>query len=149
PEALADVLGAIAFRKRTSLAGKGIVVAVLDTEVAYHHTAFQDRVILKENYTHEPWGAPNEHGTAVAGLVAASAAAFMGISPEVTIYHYKVLATDGSKNADDFGGALAIQQALEDGAQIANCSWGIGPAGDGTSREARAFDQAWDLGMAI
>jgi serine protease AprX len=106
-------------------------------------------VILKENYTHEPWGQPNSHGTAVAGLLAASAAALMGISPAVTIHHYKVLATDDSKNADDFGGALAIQQALEDGAQIANCSWGIGPAGDGTSREARAFDQAWDLGMAI
>jgi serine protease AprX len=124
-------------------------VAILDTEIFYKHTAFQNRVILKENYTKEPWGHPDHHGTAVAGFLAASAQTFMGISPEVTIYHYKVIATDPLSNADDFGGALAVQQALEDGAHIANCSWGIGSAGDGTSREARAFDTAWDLGLVI
>lgn len=144
-----DVLGATAFRERTHLTGKGIVVAVLDTEIAHRHPAFQERVVLKENYTQEPWGRPHAHGTAVAGLLAAKTRGFVGIAPEATIYHYKVIATDSSLNADDFGGAVAIQQALEDGAQIANCSWGIGPAGDGTSREARAFDQAWDLGLAI
>jgi serine protease AprX len=85
----------------------------------------------------------------VAGFLTASAQAFTGIAPAVTIYHYKVIATDPLSNADDFGGALAIQQALEDGAHIANCSWGIGSAGDGTSREARAFDAAWDLGLVI
>ncbi|MFY9826063.1 MAG: S8 family serine peptidase [Thermoanaerobaculia bacterium] len=151
PEAgskIVDVLGAAAFRKKTSLTGKGVVVAILDTEIAYQHKAFQGRVILKENYTREPWGHPAEHGTAVAGLLAASATAFTGIAPEVTVYHYKVIAT-ATFGADDFGGARAIQQALEDGAQIANCSWGIGPADHGTSREARAFDQAWDLGLTI
>src|SRR6266545_1946404 len=144
-----DVLGTVAFRARTRLTGKGVVVAILDTEIAYKNTAFGNRVILKENYTREPWGHPHFHGTAVAGLLAASAQALTGIVPEATIYHYKVLATNEENNADDFGGTLAIQQALEDGAQIANCSWGIGPAGDGTSREARAFDQAWDLGLVI
>ncbi|MEA2601285.1 MAG: serine protease AprX [Acidobacteriota bacterium] len=148
-EAAADVLGSVAFRTRTSLNGKDVVVAILDTEIFFKHTAFQGRVILKENYTKEPWGNPARHGTAVAGLLAASAQALTGIAPEVTVYHYKVIATDDSKNADDFGGALAIQQALEDGVHIANCSWGIGPAGDGTSREARAFDTAWDLGLVI
>jgi serine protease AprX len=143
-----DVLGAAAFRKKTSLTGKGVVVAILDTEIAHQHPAFQGRVILKENYTREPWGHPADHGTAVAGLLAANASTFAGIAPEVTVYHYKVIAT-ATFGADDFGGARAIQQALEDGAQIANCSWGIGPADHGTSREARAFDQAWDLGLTI
>jgi serine protease AprX len=146
---LPDPLGAAAFRKLTGLTGKGVVVAVLDTEIAYQHKAFQGRVILKENYTREPWGHPDAHGTAVAGLLAASAPSFMGVAPGATIYHYKVLAVSEENNADDFGGARALQQALEDGAHIANCSWGIGPAGDGTSREARAFDQAWDLGLVI
>ncbi len=148
-EAVADVLGSLAFRTRTSLSGKDVVVAILDTEIFSAHTAFQGRVILKENYTKEPWGHPALHGTAVAGFLAASAQAFTGIAPEVTIYHYKVIATEPMNNADDFGGALAIQQALEDGAHIANCSWGIGSAGDGTSREALAFDTAWDLGLVI
>jgi serine protease AprX len=85
----------------------------------------------------------------VAGLIAASTPSFSGVAPRATIYHYKVLATTGSNNADDFGGIQALQQALEDGAHIANCSWGIGPAGDGSSREARGFDQAWNLGLTI
>lgn len=145
----ADPLDAAAFRKRTHRTGKGIVVAVLDGEIAYKHKAFHGRVVLKENYTREPWGHPDLHGTAVAGLIAASAPAFTGIAPEVTIYCYKVLTPTDEISADDFGGALAIQQALEDGARIANCSWGIGPAGDGKNRFARAFDTAWRHGLAI
>ncbi len=148
-EAAADVLGSLVFRKRTTLNGKDVIVAILDTEIFSAHTAFQGRVILKQNYTKEPFGHPALHGTAVAGLLAASAQALTGIAPQVTIFHYKVIASDPSKNADDFGGALAIQQALEDGSHIANCSWGIGDAGDGTSREARAFNTAWDLGLVI
>jgi serine protease AprX len=67
----------------------------------------------------------------------------------VLIYSYKVLATAPVGNGDDFAGALAIQQALEDGADVANCSWGAGPAGDGTSREARAATTAWALGLVV
>ena len=52
-------------------------------------------------------------------------------------------------HADDFQGALAIQQALEDGVRVVNCSWGTGPASDGTSREARACNTAWSFGLVI
>ena len=71
------------------------------------------------------------------------------MAPEATIYNYKVLATNPFLGGDDFDGALAIQQAVEDGAHIANCSWGAGPAGDGTSREAIACNEAWTLGLMI
>jgi serine protease AprX len=71
------------------------------------------------------------------------------MAPGVTLTNYKVLATDTSLNSDDFGGAMAIQQALEDGAQIANCSWGAGAAGDGTGREAVACNNAWNLGLIL
>jgi serine protease AprX len=106
-------------------------------------------VIHKQNYSLELWGNPGSHGTAVAGIAAAGSENISGMAPEATIYNYKVLATNRFLNADDFGGALAIQQALEDGADIANCSWGAGPAGNGTSREARACDTAWALGLTI
>jgi serine protease AprX len=59
------------------------------------------------------------------------------------------MATNRFLNGDDFGGALALQQALEDGVDIANCSWGAGPVGPTLSREARAADTAWALGLAI
>ena len=103
----------------------------------------------KQNYSRELWGNPGSHGTAVAGIAAANGNDLTGMAPDATIYNYKVLATNRFLNSDDFDGALAIQQALEDGAHIANCSWGAGPAGDGTSREARACNAAWALGLTI
>jgi serine protease AprX len=142
-------LGVPEYRVRTSGTGKGVVVAVIDTEVAKGHPAFQSRVIPKHNYSRELWGNPNPHGTAVAGIIGGSGAEFAGIAPEVTIYNYKVLATNRFQHGEDFDGALALQQALEDGVQIANCSWGAGPAGNGSSREARACNAAWALGLTI
>jgi serine protease AprX len=82
-------------------------------------------------------------------MIASNDSTFTGLAPEATIYNYKVIANNPFAGGDDFDGALAIQQALEDGAHIANCSWGAGPAGDGTSREARACDAAWALGLVI
>ena len=142
-------VGAPAFRRRTGTTGDGIVVAVIDGEVDARHPALAGRVMQKRNFTGEPFGAPDGHGTAVAGIIAASDARFTGIAPGVSILSYKIFASDPRHDADDFGGALAIQQALEDGAHIANCSWGAGPARNGTGREARACDRAWDLGMVM
>jgi serine protease AprX len=140
------------YRQRKNVTGKGVIVAVIDGEVALDHPAFGGRVIQKQNYCAELWGNPHFHGTAVAGIIAANdpAGVFAGIAPGATIYNYKVAATKpGFNNADDFGGARALQQALDDGADIANCSWGPRVAGDGTSREAVACNTAWSLGMSI
>jgi serine protease AprX len=142
-------VGAPAYRRAHEASGKGIIVAVIDSEVALTHPALAGRIVHKDNYTREAWGNPGDHGTAVAGIVGSSDDGFPGIAPEATIYNYKVIATDSALNADDFGGALALQQALEDGVQVANCSWGTGPARDGTSRESRACDAAWANGLAI
>jgi len=106
-------------------------------------------VIQKKNYTKEAWGNPDAHGTAVAGIIASADATFTGIAPGATIFSYKVFATNSLLQGSDFDAAVALQQALEDGVQVANCSWGVGPATDGTSRVAKACDQAWDLGLVI
>jgi serine protease AprX len=142
-------VGAPTFRRRTFNTGNGIVVAVIDGEVDTRHPALAGRVMQKRNFTGEPFGSPDSHGTAVAGIIGASDVRFSGIAPAVSILSYKIFASDPRNDSDDFGGALAIQQALEDGAHIANCSWGAGPAGDGTGREAKACDRAWDLGMVV
>src|SRR5918994_733912 len=86
---------------------------------------------------------------AAAGIIGAESTEYTGMAPHVTIYNYKVLATQRAFNGTDFDGALAIQQALEDGVRVANCSWGAGAATDGTSREARACDRAWRFGLTI
>lgn len=145
----AGTVGAPQFRKKFKRTGKGIIVAVIDGEVAINHPALKGRVVHRQNFTDEPWGQPASHGTAVAGIIASNDAKFTGMAPEATIYSYKVLATNPTLTGTDFDGALGIQQALEDGAHIANCSWGAGPAGDGTSREARACDTAWGAGLTI
>lgn len=144
----ARTVGAPQFSTRFKKSGKGIIVAIIDGEVALTHPALIGRVVHKMNFTDEPWGNPDSHGTAIAGIIASNDTSFAGMATEVTIYNYKVMATN-SISAADFDGSLAIQHALEDGVQAANCSWGNGPAGDGTSREARACDNAWKKGMVI
>ena len=145
----ARTVGAPQFSKKFKKTGKGIIVAVIDGEIALTHPALKGRVVQKRNFTSEPWGISDFHSTAIAGIIASNDATFSGMATEATIYNYKVIATDFSIPAADFDGSLAIQQAVEDGVQVANCSWGNGPAGDGTSREARACNEAWKKGLVI
>lgn len=145
----ARTVGAPQFRRRFKRSGKGVIVAVIDSEVALNHPALKGRVVHKQNFTAELWGNPDAHGTAVAGIIASNNETTTGMAPEATIYNYKVLATNRFLGGDGFDGSLAIQQAVEDGAHVANCSWGAGPAGDGTSPEAVACDEAWALGLTV
>ena len=132
----ASTIGTPQFRRRFRRTGTGIIVAVIDSEVALNHPALKGRVVHEQNFTAELWGNPDAHGTAVAGIIASNNEQFTGMAPEATIYNYKVLATNPFLGGDDFDGALAIQQAVEDGAHIANCSWGAGP-GQAMARHAR------------
>ena len=138
-----------AYLREHRMTGDGVTVAVIDSEVVLSHPALAGRVVHRRNYTMESWGNPDGHGTAVAGIIAADDPVNGGFAPGAVIYNYKVLATNRFLNSDDFGGALAVQQALEDGADVANCSWGAGPIGPELSREARAVDAAWAAGMVV
>jgi serine protease AprX len=145
----AQTVGAPQFSKKFKKSGKGIIIAVIDGEVALTHPALKGRVVHKMNLTSEPWGNPDSHGTAIAGIIASNDASFAGMATEATIYNYKVVATTFEIHAQDFDGSMGIQHALEDGAHVANCSWGNGAAGNGTSREAVACDEAWNSGMVL
>jgi serine protease AprX len=147
--ATAALVGAPAYRKSTGKSGAGVIVAVIDSEVLAEHPALQGRIVHKANYTQEAFGNPGSHGTAVAGIVGSADEELPGMAPEVTIYNYKVIANNPALGGDDFFGSVAIQQALEDGVHVANCSWGNGPASNGTSREAIACDTAWAYGLTI
>jgi serine protease AprX len=154
------LIGAPAFRQSYRVSGDGIVIAVIDTEIHLGHPGLVGRIIRRRNYIEEDWSddprarprAP--HGTAVAGIIGGRSMP-EGVAPGVTIYNYKVLPEDENLPAgDDFDGALAIQHALEDGAHVANCSWGSVRSSrrtvlDGRSREARACNAAWAQGLVI
>jgi serine protease AprX len=142
-------VGAAAYRAAQQVVGQGITIAVIDGEVDPTHAALAGRVLQKRNFTPEAWGTPDKHATGVAGIIASVDATVKGMAPAVAIANYKIFASDPNHHGTDFDGALAIQQALEDGVMVVNCSWGAGPTGDGTSREARACDNAWDLGLVV
>jgi serine protease AprX len=146
-----DVVGASTYSRRHGVSGRGVVVAVLDGEISITHPLLKGRVAHRANYSGEPWGSPQSHGTAVAGIIGAKrdAGGVSGMAPEVLLYNYKVLAVDKAKNADDFECAAALQQALEDGAHIANLSLGVEGMADGTSRLTRACNVAWTFGLVI
>lgn len=145
-----EPMKAQAFRNARQLTGRGITVAIIDGEVNANLPAlFQNRVTQKNNYTPEPFGKPDMHATAVAGIIGADGDDLAGMAPDIAIWSYKIFPT-GNAAANDFAGALAVQNALEDGADVANCSWGLASLLlDGKSREVVAFDTAWSLGLVI
>ncbi len=139
--------------------GKNVIIALIDGEVNMAHSGLSGRVEAKENYTKEPWGRPHWHATAVAGILGGRTSQFYGSAPESVIHNYKIVRTSGedigstSGEAFDILGAFALRDALENGADIANCSWGANPVINLTTRKiprlVRACDEAWDLGMTI
>src|SRR5262249_34441262 len=145
----APLVGAPAFRTRTKKDGAGIVVAIIDGEIDVRHPALAGRVMQKRNLTREAFGFPDDHATGVAGIIGPHDERFGGIAPGVSLLNYKVFTTNPALDSDDFDGALAIQQALEDGAHVVNISWGAGRAGNGKSRQAKACDRAWSLGLVL
>lgn len=143
-------VGAVQHRAATQRTGGVIVVAVIDGEVSLTHPALRGRVVHRRNFTDEAWGKPSVHGTAVAGIIAAQGAdELVGMAPGAIIYNYKVLPGEHPDAAGDFALACALQQALEDGARIANCSLLSKTPANGQSRLARACNNAWALGMTI
>lgn len=139
------VVGATQYRQLNSRSGKGVVVAVIDERVDRGHPAFDDRVFGMGAFAQRD-GGPRLHGTQVAGIIAARDAVHSGMAPDALVFNYTLYPR---WQFDDFYAALALQKALEDGANIANCSWGTGNPTDGSSRLTYACDQAWACGMTI
>ena len=132
-----------------SVTGRDIIIAVIDSEVNQNHPAFLNRVFHRENYIDEPWNNPSQHATAIARIAIGNHQDYMGIAPDAQVYNYKVLSDTGVSSADNFQACQAIQQAFVDGADIVNCSWGLGSINDGETIEVKACNEAWELGMTI
>lgn len=120
----ATQVGAPQLRQAKGVDGTGAVVAVIDGEVDVTHPGLEGQVVQKVNFSPQPWGNPDPHGTAVAGIIASNGKGskppkeVVGIAPGSTIYSYKLFPM-----GDEFLGSVAIQQAYADGAQVINCSW--------------------------
>lgn len=114
--------------------GKGIKVAIIDTGVDYTHPDLagrfgaykgwdfvDDDADPQETPVGDPRGAATDHGTHVAGIVAANGL-IKGVAPEATLLAYRVLGPGGSGSSEDV--VAGIEKAVEDGADVMNLSLG-------------------------
>lgn len=130
--------------------GKGVIVAVLDGEVDVNHPDLKGRVVHKKNYTQESWGNPSKHGTHVAGIVAGNGSVYKGMAPEAIIWNYKIYPSQETESKEGSRSADAIEDAVKDGAQVINCSWGVPQTDlDGKSVWAVTAERATKLGVVL
>ncbi|WP_078595867.1 S8 family serine peptidase [Evansella clarkii] len=114
--------------------GEGITVAVIDTGTDYTHPdlahAFGDYKGYdfvdnnddpQETPPGDPRGGSTNHGTHVAGTVAANGE-IMGVAPHANLLAYRVLGPGGSGTTENV--VAGIERAVQDGADIMNLSLG-------------------------
>ena len=142
--------------------GEGVVVAVLDTGVAYEddgpyrrapdlvETTFVPGWDFVDDDAHPddvPLAAEGSQGTHVAGIIAATTNNVLGtagVAPGATIMPVRVLAPDGTGRGETI--ARGLRFAADNGAHVANVS--IGPGVD-ASALAAAVGYAVGKGMTV
>lgn len=138
----------------TNYTGKGITVGVVDTGIDYHHPDLQenysggyDVVDLDDDpmETLESEGIPTNHGSHVAGIIAANGS-LQGVAPNAEIRAYRALGPGGSGTSVQV--IAAMEQAVEDGVDIINLSLGNSVNGPDYPTSI-AVNRAADLGVAV
>jgi hypothetical protein len=127
-----------AYPKRAPRDGHGVTVGVIDTGVG-PHAALTVAGGLNAVTGEDPadWSDSHVHGTHVAGIIAANAAGFLGVSPAVTLRAYRVFGKQ-AEGASSFAIAKAIDRAVADGCDLLNLSLGGGPNDPTTSEAIKA-----------
>lgn len=130
------------------LSGEGVTVAVIDSGIDYNHPDFggsgandqtadfpSDRVVGGHDFVGDAYDSrtgaapiPDEypddcggHGTHVAGIIGADGEV-LGVAPAVDLLSYRVFGCDGSSSTEVI--LAAMEQAMEDGADVVNMSLG-------------------------
>ena len=133
--------------------GEGVHVVVVDNELDYRHDDLKDRVLTQYNHSYfsddvrDPSENYRNHGTSVAGIIAASenGVGGVGVAPEANVYGYALI--DTGADHDDTESVLLTNEAAAmtanlDVTAVSNNSWGVG--GGGVLAFAPA---AWELAV--
>ena len=126
--------------------GLGIKVGILDSGIDLTHSDLTYDPACSHNYIEgESLHDEHSHGTHVAGILAAldNDSGVVGVAPEATLCIYKIFDSGGGANYSDI--LAAVQQAMDDGVQITNNSWG--DEDDPGSTVKAAFDNAYAAGV--
>ncbi len=133
------------------LGDPAVVIAVVDTGIDYAHVDLAGKVILGRDVANgddDPVD-PHGHGTAVAGIAAASAGNGLGIAgvcAACTLMAVKVV-RDGATEATKFDSAQGIVWAADHGADVINFSLS-GPTDSQLQRDAVAYALAREVVVA-
>lgn len=120
-------------RVHSSWTGRGVKVAVIDTQIDVNHPDLAGRVGVIQNFAPQAPPRPELHGTEVAGIVAANARngiGIAGIAPEARLMALRACWQRGasrSSTCTSLNLARAMNYAIENGAKIINLSLGGPP----------------------
>ncbi len=109
-----------------SATGRKVLVAVIDSGVEASHPDLAGQVALQENFVDGQSYVAEEHGTAVAGVIAARAdngIGIAGVAPEARLLALRACwQADGGTRCNSFTLAKALNFALLHNAQVINLS---------------------------
>lgn len=132
-----------------SSTGRGVRVAVIDSGVDAAHPDLAGQVQLQENFVDTP-AAPETHGTAVAGIIAARAGnglGIAGVAPDARIQALRACWAEGAQRTrcNSFTLGKALNFAIMNGARIINLSL----SGPGDRLLHTLLDAAGARGMVV
>jgi subtilisin family serine protease len=121
------VLGKLQVEQAHQVAtGKNVLVAVIDSEIDVNHPNL-DGTIVKSFDALGGEAKPHQHGTAIAGAIAAHGK-LLGIAPGARLLAARAFDdTPGAANGTSFAIYKALQWAADNGARVVNMSF-AGPA---------------------
>ena len=148
-----------------STRGAGVVIAVIDTGIDYHHDAFGNgfgpghKVIGGYDFVSNDNDPMDEsttnfgHGTHVAGIIAGNGGGVLGVAPDASLIAYRVLDAYGTGKASTI--IAALERAADpnqdgdtsDHVDIANLS--LGGIGNPDDPLSRAVDAAAAAGIVV
>lgn len=111
---------------RKAATGRKVLVAVVDSGIEANHPDLQGQVALQENFVDGQSYVAEQHGTAVAGVIAARAGngvGIEGVAPDARLLALRACwQTESGTRCNSFTLAKAMNFALLQGAQIINLS---------------------------
>ncbi len=134
--------------------GRGVLIAVVDTGFDSGHVDLKDRVYGIRNFVDRSYTQFNKdvHGTAVAGVIAATAnngAGIVGVAPDARVLGLKACAVPatgrGSARCNSFTLAKALNFAIAEQADVINLSL----AGPGDALLERLVRRAVEQGIVV